>query len=255
MVWRWAAARATGRSHLKSGLPCQDRFGVQLLANGTLIAALADGAGSAVRGEVGAETAVLTVLSSLHKSLNEGATDLKSLVQDAVGEARQAVIAVAERDQQDIRQYASTLLAVVLTNEGGAAAQIGDGVIVVKRDHEEWAWILWPQRGEYTNTTFFLTDPAATQRLEVEGFPGPITDLALMSDGLECLALRYADQTVHQPFFNGMFRSLVLEQGSDEIKTFSDSLKDYLASEPISSRTDDDVSIILATRRPTGASI
>lgn len=251
MAWRWAAARATGRSHLKGGLSCQDRFGMQLLPDGTLIAALADGAGSAIHGDVGAETAVNTVLSFLHHALTGGATDLKALMRDVVREARQAVVAVAEREQQDLRQYASTLLAVVLTHEGGAAAQIGDGVIVVKRDHEEWVWILWPQRGEYTNTTFFLIDPAANQRLEVESFPGPITDLALMSDGLECLALRYADQAVHQPFFNGMFRSLVLAEGFDEIKALSDALKEYLACETISSRTDDDVSIILATRRPT----
>lgn len=249
MKWRWAAARATGRSHLRSGLPCQDRFGVEILPNGVLIATLADGAGSAIHGEVGAETAVHTVLSWLHESLGKENPDLKIIIQEAVWKARQAVMAVAEKEQQDPRQYASTLLVVALSQEGGAVAQIGDGVIVVKCGDEEWTWLLWPQRGEYTNTTFFLTDPHANQYLQVESFPGCITDLALMSDGLECLALRYADQAVHQPFCNGMFQPLLVAQDCDEIKPLSNALMQYLASEPISSRTDDDVSIILATRR------
>lgn len=251
MEWRWAAARATGRSHLRSGLPCQDRFGLQILPNGVLIAALADGAGSAVHGEAGAATAVTTVLSYLHQSLTRETSDFKALIQEAVEEARQAVIAVAEGEQHDPRQYASTLLALALAPESGAAAQIGDGVIIVKPDCEDWTWLLWPQRGEYTNTTFFLTDPHANQYLEVESFPGRITDIALMSDGLECLALHYADQTVHQPFCNGMFQPLLIAENCGEIKSLSDALTRYLASEPISSRTDDDVSIVMATRRLT----
>lgn len=249
-MWRWAGARATGRSHLRSGLPCQDRFGLQILPDGTLIAALADGAGSAMHGEVGAETAVLTVLSGLHRALAAGRTDFETLMPEVASEARSAVATVAERAQIETRQYASTLLAVVLKHDRGVAMQVGDGVMIVKRDHEDWSWIIWPQRGEYANTTFFLTDPPALQRLDVQIFPGPITDLALMSDGLECLALRYADQSVYQPFFTGMFRAILQTAGSDEIKPLSDSLQQFLASEQISSRTDDDVSIILATRRP-----
>ena len=253
-MWRLAAANATGRSHVRSGLPCQDRFGFQLLPDGSLIAALADGAGSAEHGEIGAETAVLSVLSRLQNGLAAGRTDLDSLMYEVAGDARDAVVAVADRHEADARSYASTLLAVALTRHRGAAMQIGDGVIVVKDNQEDWAWVIWPQRGEYANTTFFLTDEPALQRLQVESFPTAVTDVALMSDGLESLALRYADQTVHQPFFKGMFQPLLKAAGTDEINGLSDSLQRFLASEQVSSRTDDDVSIILATRRSHPAS-
>jgi hypothetical protein len=46
-----------------------------------------------------------------------------------------------------------------------------------------------------------------------------------------------------------MFQSLLVAEGHDEIKPLSAALANYLASETISSRTDDDVSIIVATRR------
>lgn len=249
-MWRLAAARATGRSHLRSGLPCQDRFAYQVLPDGSFIAALADGAGSASNAEVGAETAVHTVVSHLQQALTSGRTDLDLLMGEAASHARDAVIAVADIKQAEPRSFASTLLAVILVADRGAAMQIGDGAMVIKNSYEEWMWVFWPQRGEYANTTYFLTDETALQRLQIDTLPGAISDVALMSDGLEPLALHYANKGVHQPFFNGMFRPLLETSGTEEIKTLSDSLQQFLASEQVSSRTDDDVSIILATRRP-----
>src|SRR5207237_8015857 len=64
-MWRFAAARATGTSHLQTGTPCQDRLACAVLANGALVAAVSDGAGSAPRAEVGAEIAVQAVTGRL----------------------------------------------------------------------------------------------------------------------------------------------------------------------------------------------
>ena len=138
---------------------------------------------------------------------------------------------------------------MVLTPEGGGALQIGDGVIVVSDDTEGWSWMFWPQRGEYANTTHFLTDENAIDRIEVEVFRGAITDVALMSDGLEPLALHYATQTVHHPFFTGMFKPLLKADGFAEIGQLSAFLEKFLSSERVQSRTDDDVSLIIATRQ------
>ncbi|HEV7874279.1 MAG TPA: protein phosphatase 2C domain-containing protein, partial [Enterovirga sp.] len=52
-MWRFATARATGTSHLRAGLPCQDRLACTVLNDGTLVAAVADGAGSAPAGDLG----------------------------------------------------------------------------------------------------------------------------------------------------------------------------------------------------------
>jgi hypothetical protein len=121
--------------------------------------------------------------------------------------------------------------------------------MVVSDGGNGWSWVFWPQRGEYANTTFFLTDDDAIERFQVEALPGAISDIALMSDGLEPLALYYASKTVHEPFFNGMFRPLLQSDGIKEISHLSESLQQFLSSDQVGSRTDDDVSIILATRR------
>jgi hypothetical protein len=248
-MWRFAAARATGTSHLRAGLPCQDRLACAALPDGTLIATLADGAGSAAAGEIGAETAVEAVVRHLRGCLAEGRSDFHLLLREAAEMARGAVLAKALEQGREARSCASTLLALVSTPQGGGALQIGDGVIVVGEDGEEWSWVFWPQRGEYANTTYFLTDDEALDRIQIDTFSATVTDAALMSDGMEPLALHYASATVHQPFFQGMFRPLIQSVGEGEIGPLSASLEQFLLSDRVSSRTDDDLSLILATCR------
>ena len=58
-MWQVINARATGTSHVASGLPCQDREGYRVVDNAdggeAAIAVICDGAGSARFSDVGAE--------------------------------------------------------------------------------------------------------------------------------------------------------------------------------------------------------
>jgi protein phosphatase 2C-like protein len=197
----------------------------------------------------GAQIAVDAAISYLTRSLEANRTDFELLLREAVVAARYEVINEANRQGSEARNYASTFLAVILTPEGGGALQIGDGVIVLSDDGDGWSWMFWPQHGEYANTTYFLTDVNAIDRVEIEVFRGIIKDVALMSDGLEPLALHYASKTVHDPFFTGLFQPLINAAGSSEIGQLSVHLEKFLASDQVRSRTDDDVSLIIATRR------
>lgn len=221
----------------------------EVLPCGALVAAIADGAGSVAMAERGAEIAVETAISHLRHALAEKRNDYLILLRESAILAREALVAEADREGTALRDYASTLLMVVLSPDGGGALQIGDGVIVVSEGGDEWNWVFWPQRGEYANTTHFLTDEGAIDQLEIEVFSGFITDIALMSDGLEPLALHYASKSVHDPFFKGIFRPLFKAEGSAEISALSTALEQFLSSERVGTRTDDDVSLILATRR------
>jgi hypothetical protein len=59
--WTWAGATAIGTAHQWTGAPCQDAFACRVARSSSgaevLIAALADGAGSAERAEAGARLA------------------------------------------------------------------------------------------------------------------------------------------------------------------------------------------------------
>ena len=77
------------------------------------------------------------------------------------------------------------------------------------QDGDGYRTVFWPQSGEYLNTTNFLTDEEFERRLELHALAERVDELALLTDGLQMLALRYADKSVHSPFFLPMFQALL----------------------------------------------
>lgn len=132
-MWRFAAGRTTGTSHLKAGLPCQDRFSCACLPNGGFVAAVADGAGSAKYADRGAEIAVVTAVDTVRRVIDGNECDFATLLREAMLQATEAVLSAARAEHREARDFASTLLVAVATPSGGAALQIGDGVIVGRR--------------------------------------------------------------------------------------------------------------------------
>jgi serine/threonine protein phosphatase PrpC len=227
-MWRYAAARTTGTSHLKIGAPCQDRFACFADEHG-LVIAVADGAGSASRAEVGAQIAVTAAIEILRAYLSADVEDWRRCVVHAAHAARDAVLARAENDLEPPREYAATLLLLIATPSGGAALQLGDGVIAY-RDQDGWAPLFWPQKGEYANMTRFITDDNAQDMWQIASLPVQRLDFAVMTDGLEGLALHFATRSVHEPFF--------------EVST---ALEGFLGSPRITDRADDDLTLCIAT--------
>lgn len=244
------ASREAGTSHLARNLPCQDRFACAGLEDGGVVAIVADGAGSASLGERGAEIVVDCVTRLVLTELERPAFDLEATLRQAALVARDAVLDAARGLEIQPRELACTLLAVVCEPQGGAALQLGDGVIIVGEDGPRWSWAFWPQRGEYANTTTFLTDSDAEEKWEVAALPATVSHLAVMSDGLEPLALCYADQSVFSPFLDGMIAPLVKAPEKGEVAQLSEALSTFLRSRRVTARTDDDVTLVLATCAP-----
>ena len=102
-----------GSSHVKSGQPCQDYHAFVRLPGGALIAALADGAGSAEWSQVGAEVAVRMALETLRWHLEKdamleaGAEGWRSLLGAAMQGALSAVQQEAVRRGVAERELAS----------------------------------------------------------------------------------------------------------------------------------------------------
>jgi serine/threonine protein phosphatase PrpC len=143
-AWVWAGARAIGTAHLTQGLPCQDAFVCRIWQEGAhpavLIAALADGAGSAECAEVGAELATSLVAKIASEQLMEGSApgQLTHVLRYAVGETRRALQLQAEHASRPIDDYACTLLVAVLSVDGGIVGQIGDGAVVIDDGDQGW---------------------------------------------------------------------------------------------------------------------
>jgi serine/threonine protein phosphatase PrpC len=63
--WRVVAASVGGTSHLRNNQLCQDAHHWQILPDNVLVAAVADGAGSAVSGKLGAMVAVEAAIENI----------------------------------------------------------------------------------------------------------------------------------------------------------------------------------------------
>lgn len=244
--WRVAAASVLGTSHQKTGQLCQDAHCWETLPGGILVAAVADGAGSASLGKVGAivgaQTAVETIASAALPHTDTSAW--KSLLISALAAAKVAVEAEAGACKTAARELATTLIVVVATPELIAAAQIGDGVAVASDRTGNLTALTTPQRGEYANETTFLVSPQAIESAQVNVWYGTTAKIALLSDGLQMLALEMNQSKPYVPFFSPLFRFLA--QIADET-TAKQQLVGFLRSPRIAERTDDDLTLLLAT--------
>lgn len=252
--WRWLAESVAGAAHGDT-IPCQDAClarTVQIGRSQVWLAACADGAGSARASDVGARLACRVVLDSVERlwRARSATRPPRRLPQRALKlafrEARLALVAAAEQLALDPRELATTLLVAVAGPTWSVFAQVGDGVIVID-SAAGYRHVFWPDRGEYVNTTSFLTDETA--RLQVAH--GPRVDaLALLTDGLQDLALDQQARAPHAPFFRGVLAEVGRE--AQPLPELAEHLRRFLGSSAVRARTDDDVSLVLAVRTMTG---
>jgi len=247
--WRVVAASVRGTSHEKVGQLCQDAHQWEKLPNDVLVAAVADGAGSATLGKVGAivaaQTAVETIRSSLVGAFSED-EKWQLLLNSALQTAKAAVEAEAIACSKTARDLATTLIIVVATPELIAAAQVGDGVAVASDRQGNVIALTAPQRGEYANETTFLVSPHALDTAQVNIWRGATANIAILSDGLQMLALEMNNGKPHAPFFAPLFH---FTAGVTDETAAKEELVAFLRSPRILERTDDDLTLLLATLR------
>nr|WP_121198387.1 hypothetical protein [Mucilaginibacter gracilis] len=75
-----------------------------------------------------------------------------------------------------------------------------------------------------------------------------ITEISVFTDGLQMLALDYESTTVHQPFFNDLMKWLRVAENSEQVDILNNKLNSFLNGDVINSKTDDDKTLLLATK-------
>jgi Protein phosphatase 2C len=256
-AWRYAYASVTGTSHEKNGSACQDAGSCRVVETSRgapiLLAIASDGAGSARRSAEGAAIAVELFFAQFGAACRDdgmAAID-RRFVFAWLRRLRRKIAARAAAACMRSTDFACTTLGAVIADDRAVFFQIGDGAIVVSGRHDlgDYGWVFWPQHGEFANTTNCLTQRNAGRALEVEIYNGPIDDVAIFTDGIERLVLDLAGKAAHAPFFRPLFRWLAATKPPVQGET-SPPLAQYLGSKQICDRTDDDKTLILATRRP-----
>jgi serine/threonine protein phosphatase PrpC len=248
--WNIIAASVAGTSHAAKNESCQDAYSFQIIKN-TLVAVVSDGAGSAKNGLDGAQKACAFFQAELTNWLEKGGkpSDLNREAATVLLKSLQTEITKeAENNKISIADYACTLLATIIGENAAVFFQIGDGIIVysLEETSDEYHLATLPQQGEYANSTNFVTDEDAFDVLHFEMLERRVDEIAMMTDGLQRIALNYQTQTAHAPFFRPMFAPLRAANLASNLET---KLTEFLDSPKINERTDDDKTLILASRR------
>lgn len=248
--WRVTGASVAGTSHVVKAVPCQDAHAHEVVsgpAGNVLVVCAADGAGSASQSQIGAELACRVLLAEARTAMLAGTAvaDLaRGVLLSWMQRAKDAVVRRAAELQVVPRELACTAVLAVVGERAAAFAQVGDGASVVARNGG-FAVVFWPAPGEYANVTEFLTDTDMQDRLVTETYSERIDEFAVMSDGLQRLALDFANRRGHSGFFTPLFATL--REHPDPV-ALSTGLRAFLDSAQVNARTDDDKTLVLATR-------
>lgn len=254
MSWSYAYAFRAGEGHDR----CDDVCVCETLGD-YIIAAVADGAGSAEKAHFGASLACQAFIE-IGVQLFCSALEPACLIE--------AIASRLPAGQTDA--YSCTLVGAVAGPKGAIIVQVGDGAAVVRLDggsHREpvagrgvrrvseiaakrstttYELAMWPEETEFLNHTFFVTAPDAAEHLHVRRIDAPLREFALFTDGLQHLILNRKDRVPHQPFFETVFKPLA-DAPDHDVKT-SWWLERLLGSDNVTKLTDDDTSIVLARR-------
>ncbi|MFN4314044.1 MAG: PP2C family serine/threonine-protein phosphatase [Chitinophagaceae bacterium] len=252
MSWKLIGQAVVGSSHLSSDRPCEDALHAEKLLhpNGTeiLICCASDGAGSARFAATASQLVVTETVNRFAALLQVDAIIEEADIYQVAEEIYELLRQQSVENQVAIQEYSCTWLGAVLFPDRAVFFQIGDGAIVRHNGVDGYVTLWPPENGEYQNSTWFLVDHLHMAQLRCIVLHERIDEIALLTDGLQMLALNIETNIVHQPFFESMFKWLRLADNDEKIATLNNKLQNYLGSELINQKTDDDKTLLLATR-------
>lgn len=256
-MWRHIAQCVIGVRHRAEGAACQDACAVRVLGTepeAALIACVADGAGDSSHGDRGAEMACQSIMDSAADHFASKGSFAGATNQDVVQwceAARNKIEEQAKSHNRNLREYATTLCAAIVSPRGSLFFQIGDGAMIARKN-SALGVVFWPQSGEYINTTNFLTSHDFRNHLDVFISAESFSEVALLTDGIERLALKFDSFTPHPPFFDPLLRAV---RDGGNLESLAADLRQLLQSDFVRSKTDDDKTLVLAAwvRQQTSA--
>jgi hypothetical protein len=252
LSWAFVYASVVGTSHQRRDVGCQDYsiveyFKVEDRTNRPIVyAAVSDGAGTSRFGATGAELAVTIFRDEVFRELvhREGILS-PEILKSAILKTSTHIEEHATRLGHPCRDYAATLVCVILMPEKSWLIQIGDGAAVFGKNDGRWVQH-WPDNGEYANETFFITDDNVLDITHIEEIDCP-DEVTLLTDGLQPIALNLTAKEVHDPFFTSFYRVLKT-RGEGYHEDLARSLALWMQTDLVNDRTDDDKSLVLINR-------
>lgn len=187
LTWVVTAASVRGPDHADEGQPRQDHCAWRA-EGGRLVAAVADGAGSAPLSRQGARLCSTAVVGDLFAiaapPFDDGEEPVRDAIAAAIATARSLIAARIDGSLGgSMRDYAATVVGVWAEGESGCLFHIGDGAAAAARAEDLAGPVVSPpENGRFAEETFFFTDRAWRTRLRITPFAA-CNLVVLASDG------------------------------------------------------------------------
>lgn len=190
----------TAHQAQKDGV-CQDASDVVALENGWMVAAIADGLGSANKSEVGSTTAIKTVLSFVSENYPDKwhEESLKSLLRTAYHKALKTIKVLAEENQNELCDYDTTLTTVIYNGTDVVYGHTGDGGIIALSSYGDYSVLTKAQKGEAFNETCPLR--AGPENWFFGSAKENVCSLIMMTDGIFDVAYPWLLAKTDQPIY------------------------------------------------------
>lgn len=230
---------AIGSAHKeKNDGICQDYSAVKKLSDNTVVAAIADGLGSAEHSDAGAKLAVESVID--HISLNISAVRCESytdLIRQAYVNAYNATLDLAKGMQIDPRELNTTLTVAIYNGKDLYYGQCGDGGIIALTVQGEYVRVTSAAKGESFNETHPLLNGEEYWSFGL--FDGQVCAFSMMTDGIFDLVcsplLNEQPCPIYISFIRRFLdRNILAANNEKDFETLQGKISDYISSDKFS---------------------
>jgi hypothetical protein len=242
--WKTSSASVTGAAHRAVNSGNDDAFVVSKIGNRALIVAVADGAGSAAHGGIGARVVVRKFAREAARCVSDRtpAADIIALLPQILQQTQRRLEQFGKRRGIELGDLASTLIVAIAVGRKVIFGQIGDGAIVILNDDGNLELVELAKHGEYAGETVFVTTPHS--QFSIAQRPR-VAAMALMTDGVEFLSINSKERKPTEGFFYPLFLRLRRYPATE----ISQTILGILNSPGAQSRSDDDLTLVVCAAR------
>jgi hypothetical protein len=230
-----------GPKHIDADAPCEDAWSGGQLEEDVVVLAVADGLGSASRSKEGAARVTEEAVASLTELLSDtdrpfSSDELESAIDETMNASRENLAQIAEKEDEPLDSFATTLFLGVAGPEGVAGAAVGDCGCVYAQD-DSYEPLLQREMTVVDLSASHKTIPITHDRWEESyrfGFQDQYEAVAAFSDGFDEFA--WEEGGPNPDFFGSVFHLVRDIPDPDEA---ADRMHDAFANEPYTDFKDD----------------
>lgn len=173
-----------GKSHVARGLPCQDSHKIKRMENGWIIAAIADGVGSAKNAQIGSQIAAETVVDVCDELMpwDYSVIGIKSMIRTAFNYAFKRIIRESDKTGEPLESYDTTLTLVIYDGRRIIYGHSGDGGIIGLNSFGDYVVITKPQKGADEVSVIPLR--AGYTQWVIDTYDDELAAVMLLTDGM-----------------------------------------------------------------------